>query len=65
MAKVRITYDKKQRTSTIDVEGVQGESCLDITKGLEQALGGVQSRAEKPEMHEQQSGDEHLNLYDG
>jgi DUF2997 family protein len=37
----------------IEVRGVQGMSCLDLTKGLEQALGGqVETREMTAEAHE-------------
>ena len=38
---------------TIDVQGKKGKSCLDITKGIEDALGASDvSRKPKPEMGE-------------
>ena len=38
---------------TIEVNGVKGSLCTDITKSLEEALGGnVTSRKEKPEYFE-------------
>lgn len=36
----------------IDVTGVKGEACLDLTKELEEALGKVTERKEKKEIHE-------------
>ena len=36
----------------IDVEGIQGEKCLEITQQLEEALGIVTKREAKAEMHE-------------
>ncbi len=37
---------------SIEVGGVQGESCLELTQQLEVALGKVTDRKEKPEIHE-------------
>jgi len=37
---------------TIDVEGVKGKACLDLTAELEEELGIVTQRTEKKEMHE-------------
>jgi hypothetical protein len=43
----------------VEVRGVKGTSCLDITKELELALGGqVESRQMTPEAHEAQSQQE-------
>ena len=37
----------------LEVRGVKGQSCLDLTKALEEALGGdVTSREMKPEAYE-------------
>ncbi len=37
---------------TIDVNGVKGKKCLELTKQLEEALGTVSKRTEKKEMFE-------------
>jgi len=37
---------------TLDVQGVKGKQCLDLTQELEEALGIVTERKEKKEMHE-------------
>lgn len=47
--KVNISNDGEV---TLDVEGVKGKQCLDLTKGLEEALGIVTKRDAKREMHE-------------
>lgn len=40
----------------IDVEGVKGQSCTDITKSIEEALGGdVTSRKKKPEFFDKET----------
>ncbi|MFN3432142.1 MAG: DUF2997 domain-containing protein [Candidatus Sericytochromatia bacterium] len=38
----------------IQVKGVHGASCLDLTKGLEQGLGTVEDRQMTAEYYEQQ-----------
>jgi hypothetical protein len=49
-----------------EVVGVAGMSCLDLTRSLEQALGGqIEEREMKPEAYEQevhQSQHQHFNL---
>lgn len=47
--KVNISNDGEV---TLDVQGVKGKRCLDITKGLEEALGVVTEREAKKEMRE-------------
>ena len=43
-------YIEKDGSVRIEVRGIKGESCLDLTKGLEAALGGqVASREMTPE----------------
>lgn len=37
---------------TLDVQGVKGKQCLDLTQDLEEELGIVTARTEKTEMHE-------------
>ena len=48
---VTIPADPAQPT-TIKVEGVKGGGCANLTKGLEQALGSVQSEAKTDEYYE-------------
>lgn len=43
MKKMRITI-KTDGTTTMKVEGAEGESCLDFTRLFEQALGKVEER---------------------
>ena len=46
-------YIDKDGEVRIEVRGVKGKSCLDITQELEAALGGkIDSREETPEMQE-------------
>jgi len=49
MAEVIVDIDKDGNVK-IEVNGVEGKACLDITESLEEALGVVESRTEKPEM---------------
>jgi len=37
---------------TLDVQGVKGKQCLDLTQDLEEELGIVTARTDKKEMHE-------------
>lgn len=41
---------------SIEVKGVQGNQCTDLTQFLEEALGEVDQREFKPEYYVQQSG---------
>jgi len=46
---VRVTVDKDGKVR-IEVSGVKGQACLDVTRGLEAALGGqVEERRMTPE----------------
>jgi hypothetical protein len=46
-------YIEKDGQVRLEVRGVKGTSCLDLTKALELALGGeVSSRDMKPEAYE-------------
>jgi len=49
--RITITIDKEGNAS-LDVAGVKGKKCLDLTKELEEALGIVSKRTEKKEMQE-------------
>ena len=40
----------------IEVKGVQGSSCTDLTRFLEEALGDVDQRDYKPEYYVQNTG---------
>lgn len=53
MKEVRITAKLyKDGTVKIDVGGVQGKQCLELTEQLESALGKITDRTEKPEINE-------------
>lgn len=53
MKEERITIKiDKEGNASLDVAGVKGKKCLDLTKELEEALGVVSKRVEKKEIHE-------------
>lgn len=43
-------------TTKLEVKGVQGQKCLDLTKDLEEQLGTVIERHSKPEMYQTVQG---------
>jgi Protein of unknown function (DUF2997) len=48
-----IFIDKEGKVN-IEVRGVKGPSCLDITKAIEEALGGqIENREYKPDFYEE------------
>jgi hypothetical protein len=52
LQEIDVFIEKDGRTR-IEVRGVKGMSCLELTKGLEDALGGqVEAREMTPEAHE-------------
>lgn len=51
MKKLIVTAKPTGQT-TIEAEGFHGQGCTQASAFLEQALGTVQSRTEKPEMHQ-------------
>ncbi len=56
MQEVDVFIEKDGRVR-IEVRGVKGPSCLDLTKGLEEALGGqVEDRQMTPESQEAAGG---------
>ena len=56
MQEVDVFIDKDGRVR-LEVRGVKGPSCLDLTKGLEEALGGqVEDRQMTPESQEVEQG---------
>jgi len=54
MKTIKVDIDIHGNT-VIKVEGVKGESCKDLTKGLEKALGTVSKDTPTSEMHEQEA----------
>jgi len=52
MKELEITIDKKGNVQ-VAVRGVQGESCLDLTKNIENAVGSVEEREYTSEYYEQ------------
>ena len=53
MAQINVTIDKEGNVS-MDVRGVKGRSCQDLTKQLEQALGKTVSDRKTPEFYQTQ-----------
>ena len=52
MQEITVVIDKDGQVR-VEVRGVKGTSCLDVTKGLEEALGGqVEDRQMTPEAQE-------------
>jgi hypothetical protein len=51
MAKITITIDRKGR-AIIEADGFSGPACKDVTKSLEEALGGTKSEDLKSEFYE-------------
>ncbi len=52
---ITITIPANHRKPTkVEVDGVIGPSCKDLTRQLEMALGAEQACIEKPEFHETQ-----------
>jgi len=49
--RIKVVIDEEGNAS-LDVSGVKGKTCLDLTKELEEVLGLVKERKEKKEMHE-------------
>lgn len=48
---------KPDATTSIEVNGVKGASCKDLTKGLEEALGAVQSSENTQEYYDEPEAD--------
>ena len=59
---IKITIDKLGKTK-IEVDGVKGQSCEEITKGIEQALGTVTSRKQTGEYYEQPLNENKVRQY--
>lgn len=52
MQELRINIDAQGEVQ-VEVVGVQGDGCLELTKGLESKLGEVLDRKFKPEHYQQ------------
>ena len=55
MEEIKIIIAKHGKT-TIDVNGIKGPSCTEVTKRLEAALGTAQERDHTDEYYEQEQG---------
>ncbi len=52
MTEIKIVIGSDGKAN-IDVAGVKGKSCSDLTKSIEKALGKVQATKKKPEFYQQ------------
>jgi hypothetical protein len=59
--KIELTVDT-DGSIKIDVNGVRGKSCLELTKQVEEALGQVTSRKNKAEYSQTSSTSQHLKV---
>ena len=59
---IKITIDKMGKTK-IEVDGVKGASCEELTKGIEKALGSVSSRKQTDEYFEQEVEENNVRQY--
>jgi hypothetical protein len=55
MQEIKIVIGKSGKI-VLDVNGVKGSGCKDLTKKLEKALGSTESTRSKTEMYEQGQG---------
>lgn len=58
---IEVTIDENGKVQ-IHVRGIKGEACLDITRSLEQALGGELTREMTPESLEEPGNPIDANL---
>lgn len=64
MKETLITFDKKTGNPSIEVNGVTGGACLEITKPLEEAMGMSDvERVEKDEMLLPQQTEEEVQTW--
>ena len=54
MQEIRLIIGKDGKVN-IDVAGVKGSACQDLTKSIETALGRTESVRKKPEFHQEQA----------
>ena len=54
MQEIRLIIGKDGKVN-IDVAGVKGSACQDLTKSIETALGRTESVLKKPEFYQQQA----------
>jgi hypothetical protein len=55
MARKELVIDfDKDGNASIEVFGAKGKDCLSLTKDIEEALGSVTKRDEKPEMKQRE-----------
>ena len=53
MAKVTVVANSKTQEITVEVEGVVGQSCTDITKQFEEAMGMTTTSQKKREFYQE------------
>ena len=59
---IKITIDPQGKTK-IEVDGIKGSSCEEITKGIENALGTVTSRKQTAEAFDQPLNENKVRQY--
>jgi len=52
MSKIKFTVEKDGSTVHMEVDGVKGEGCVDLTRAYEQAIGQSVSEGKTPEFYE-------------
>jgi len=58
--KVRVIVDPRTGEMKIEVNGVSGGGCRDLTRGLEERVGTVKSREDTPEAFETETIERYL-----
>lgn len=64
MEEIRFTIDKEGNTE-VEVNGVKGKSCLDLTKQIEEALGSLSSRTLTKEYNDRSKTVGHQHIRGG
>ena len=60
MAEEKIIITFTDDGPVIEVQGVQGQKCLELTEGIEHALGKAGDRKKKPEFYQSETTPERL-----
>lgn len=54
MKEIKVIISKDGSGVELDVEGVKGSSCEDLTKDLLEALGSIEKSEKKPEYYQEE-----------